>query len=241
MDLLKHRFPYLDERLLPYLQKVLERIPSKKRQDILSNDAFQMVGVDDLRTACTLCMSFDSPVQTIIAVNTMMLREPEYRIVLALAARLAGYICLIEKSEDECRDAEVLLKQWGFASQLAAARKHTAMSGSEGYQVGYRWAIRQSPDYLRQHFGLYMDALEKHPWGDLVAETESASESEQNLFALLEEVVRVRPPDYPALSFRTATTGPLPPRTVFLGIMDAFRALESHEQGDAPVCKGLDI
>lgn len=241
MDVLKHRFPYLDERLLPYLQKVLERIPSEIRQDILSNDTFQLVGVDDLRTACMVHMSFDPPAQTIIAVNTILLREPAYRIVLALAARLAGYICLKEKKEDACREAEVLLKQWGFTSELESARKYSAMSGSEGYQMGYRWAIRQSSDYLRQHFGLYMDAREKYPWGDPVAETAPPSEREQNLFALLEEVVRVRPPDYPAISLRTATTEPLPPRTVFLGIMDAFRELETQGKGHAPVCKGLYI
>jgi hypothetical protein len=49
------------------------------------------------------------------------------------------------------------LMGWGFGEEVRAVRHDLEIAQSEAFQAGYQWAIRQDPNYLLMHFGVYFD------------------------------------------------------------------------------------
>jgi hypothetical protein len=157
MDKRMTRFKHCDPRFFPYLEKVLDRLPEKVREDILNSTALQVVAGEDLHRSCALRVDFDDPVKTLLCFNPKVLFEPEHQILHTIAQEFALYVIGEEGSAKAEQKAEDLLLEWGFEMEIEAVRHCTAVSESAGYRIGYEWARKQSMDYLMQHFGLYFD------------------------------------------------------------------------------------
>jgi hypothetical protein len=157
MDSRMERFRQCDSRIYPYLQRVSERLPEQVKEDILNNPGFQILADESISDTCGLRYEFDPPVQTLIYLNTRILKEPEHHLIYTIAMEIAHAVLKMASGAADEKKSEALLISWGFNQEVEAVRYDRALAESEKYRVGYEWAKRQSKDYLLQHFGLYFD------------------------------------------------------------------------------------
>ena len=61
MEKMQTRFQHCDQRFLPYIERVLNRLPRKLTSELLENSAFQIVASDDFHDLCVLSRRFLSP------------------------------------------------------------------------------------------------------------------------------------------------------------------------------------
>ena len=236
MEMLKERFQYLDPRFFPYLETVLKRVSPQVKEDILKHTDFQLIADDGFLDQCVLRQTFEQPVRSFCYINTKILREPDHRILLAVVSQMAFYCCSRDRPEPECREAEEILKQWGFQEELDAVRRDEIIAQSEGYQVGYKWAKRQDKEYLVQHFGLYFDQWNTRGWGQGSEELEKEIERRNGASSLLEELAKGRTATA-APKDGTAAGSVSPRRAVIAGIMSALKEIELNERYSPRVCE----
>jgi len=237
MGTLQERFRYLDPRFFPYLERILNRVPPGVKEDILKQDDFQLIADDGFLDQCVLRQTFKQPVHACCYINTKILREPDHRILLAVASQMAFYCCSRERPEPECQDAEEVLRQWGFQQELEAVRRDEIIAQSEGYKVGYKWAKRQNKDYLVQHFGLYFDQWNTKGWGQGSEELEKEIERRNGASSLLEELAQARIPAPSTAKGKADTSSVSPRRAVLAGIMSALKEMELQERYDQKECE----
>ncbi|RPH84019.1 MAG: hypothetical protein EHM75_11385 [Desulfobacteraceae bacterium] len=151
------RFKYCDPRLYPYLEKVLSRLPRTLLDEILDNEAFQIIADPSLPDICGHCFNFDRPVETLIYLNPRILMQPDHRLECSLAMEIALYVVKKEKREGDEHRLQELLVGWGFEREVKEVCFCDAVAGSKVFKTGYEWARKQSEDYLKLHFGLYFD------------------------------------------------------------------------------------
>jgi hypothetical protein len=151
------RFKICDLRFHPYIKRVMERLPEEVREIVLNDMSFQILTDDEIFEACVLRYEFGAPVRNLVYLNTKILREPDHRIIHTIAFEIANYLLKKQGRHVWERKLGNLLIEWGFGKEVEAVRYDDAVSKSEGYKIGYDWAIKQDLDYLRQHFGLYFD------------------------------------------------------------------------------------
>jgi len=167
MDKRIDRFKLCDLRFFPYLRGIIERLPEDVREDVLNDKSFQILTDDDALNACVLRYRFSDPVKTLVYLNTKILKEPEHQLIHTIASEIAHYVSNKRKTGLGSKDIDDLLLQWGFEKEVEAVRYDHAISGSEGYKIGYEWAKKQNYDYLMQHFGLYFDQWNDEGMGRL--------------------------------------------------------------------------
>jgi hypothetical protein len=189
MDQRMTRFKHCDPRFFPYLERVLDRLPEKIREHILNSTALQVVAGEDLHQRCALRVEFDDPVKTLLCFNPVALFEPEHQILHTIAHELALYVIGEVESVKAEEKAEGLLLEWGFQMEIEAVRYCKAVSESEGYQIGYEWARKQSKDYLLRHFGLYFDEWNEKGLRRLSREQLEKVKSEAGTRALLKDQI----------------------------------------------------
>ncbi|MGB5620292.1 MAG: hypothetical protein WBM78_25860 [Desulfobacterales bacterium] len=102
--------------------------------------------------------------QTLVYVNTKILKEAEHMILLAIASQVAFFVAGKNGKEVPSREAEDLLKNWGFTKELDAVRYDQTVAQTESYRIAYNWARHQDKDYLMTHFGLYRDSWGTGGW-----------------------------------------------------------------------------
>jgi predicted hydrocarbon binding protein len=184
------RFKHCDARFFPYLEKVLDRLPVEIKKDLLNNKGLQILAREGLHEMCAVRVDFDTAVKSVICFNTRALFEPEHRLIHTIAHQFALYV-LGEKETDESeRKAEELLSTWGFEKEIEAVRYCRAVSESEGYQIGYEWARKQSKDYLLRHFGLYFDEWNEKGLRRISREQYEKLQSEAGTRALLKDQIK---------------------------------------------------
>jgi hypothetical protein len=157
MEQIIQQFKYCDSRFYPHIEKVLKRLPKEVTEKLRSDTGFQILAGDDLLVLCVVRYEFDKPVRRLINLNTKLLMEPEHRLIYTIAHEIARYVGGEGDAEVVEKKAEDQLIKWGFEQELEAYRYDTAIAESEGYQIGYEWAKKQSRDYVLRHFGLYFD------------------------------------------------------------------------------------
>ena len=167
MDQRINRFKLCDLRFYPYLRRIIERLPEDVREDVLNDKSFQILTDDEALNAGVLRYRFSDPVKTLVYLNTKILKEPEHQLIHTIASEIAHYVSNKRKTGLGSKDIDDLLLQWGFEKEVEAVRYDHAISGSEGYKIGYEWAKKQNYDYLMQHFGLYFDQWNDEGMGRL--------------------------------------------------------------------------
>jgi hypothetical protein len=167
MDNRINRFKLCDLRFYPYLRRIIERLPKEAREDVLNDKSFQILTDDDALNASVLRYRFSDPVETLVYLNTKILKKPEHQLIHTIASEIAHYVLSKRKFGFGSRDIDDLLLQWGFEKEVEAVRYDHAISESNGYKIGYDWAKKQNHDYLMQHFGLYFDQWNDEGMGRL--------------------------------------------------------------------------
>lgn len=159
MDKRINRFKICDFRFYPYLERVFERLPEEVREKVLNDTRFQILADEDMLNASVLRYDFGNPVTALVYLSSKILTEPGHQLIYTIAHEIAKYVLSIAETETKFheKDIEDLLVQWGFKKEVEAVRYDLAIIESEGFKTGYKWAKKQSKDYLMQHFGLYFD------------------------------------------------------------------------------------
>jgi hypothetical protein len=237
MEKMPARFQHCDQRFFPYIEKVLGRLPREITSELLENTKFQIVASDDFHDACVLSRRFTSPLQTLVYVNTKILREPEHMILLAIASQVAFFVAGKDGKEVPSREAEDLLKNWGFTEELDAVRYDQTVAQTESYRVAYNWARHQDKDYLLTHFGLYRESWGTGGWGKPAREKRAeAPDIPEEALPVLEEIMKAAAPGAGEAKRGTETGAAGPKEAMLAGIMRALKEIEWFEQYRPQVC-----
>jgi hypothetical protein len=234
MESLHERFQHCDQRFYPHIETVLNRLPGEIKAKILTDRDFQIMAHDGFHDSCVLRRRFVPPAQTLVYLNTKLLREPEHFIRLAIASQIAFYVAGKEQ-EAEAKEVEALLRNWGFTQELDAVRFDQQLAKSEGFRVGYDWAKGQNKDYLLKHFGLYLEAWNTKGLG---------KPSEQVLQALdrgatppvLAQLIQMTALESAEAQPRGETEQIPPQQSLLAGIMTALKEIEAQEQAGPQAC-----
>ena len=237
MEKMQARFQHCDQRFFPYIEKVLSRLPGEITSELLENTIFQIVASDDFHDACVLSRRFPAPLQTLVYVNTKILKEAEHMILLAIASQVAFFVAAKDGKEVSSREAEELLKNWGFSEELDAVRYDQTVAQTESYRIAYNWARHQDKDYLMTHFGLYRDSWGTGGWGGPAREKRAEGlDFPEEALPVLEEIMKAAAPGAEEAKQRTETGAAEPKESMLAGIMRALKEIEWLEQYSPQVC-----
>jgi len=157
------RLIYCDSELISYLQKVLKRLPSDKREEFLSDESLQVISpAEHAKDFYGLHVSFPSPIKSLIYIDWNRLRDEESQLMIdyGIAHEIGHHFAgngdsrLIEKEADD------LLRKWGFDEEIEAADHKTAIYESKGYEVGYQWAKAQDDHSLWTIYSAFLPLWE---------------------------------------------------------------------------------
>ena len=236
MDQSYARFKFCDSRLFPYLEKVMNRLPQKVKEDILNAQALQILADENSLDACVRRYAFDPAAETLIYLNPKILFEPEHVIICILAHEIA--VTILAKSEPDPGEKAIedLLIDWGFEKEVEAMRYDRAVAQSKGYQVGYRWARRQNKDYLMQHFSLYFDEWnEKGLGGSSRAELEGLYR-QAGTGSILKDATRISDLDFDESEKEIAQKSFSVRQAFLTGILAAVKELSVNESFSLKNC-----
>jgi len=130
-----------------------------------------------------------------VYLNTKILKEPEHQLLHTIASEIAHYVLSKRKTGLHSKDIDDLLLQWGFGKEVEAVRYDHAISESEGYKIGYDWAIKQNHDYLMQHFGLYFDQWNDEGIGRLSSKELNMLNRKFDTELIPEDIVALKRPE----------------------------------------------
>lgn len=157
------RLIYCDSELISYLQKILLRLPSDKKEEFLSDESLQVISpVADIKDFNGFHVSFPTPVKSLIYIDWNRLRETPSRLLIdyGIAHEIGHHFAgegdsrLIEKEADD------LLRKWGFDEEIKAANHKAAIYESKGYDIGYQWARGQDDDPLWVNYSAFLPLWE---------------------------------------------------------------------------------
>ena len=237
MEKMQARFQHCDQRFFPYLEKVFSRLPGEITSELLESTKFQIIASDDFQDACVLTRSFPAPLQTLVYVNTKILKEAEHMILLAIASQVAFFVAGKNGKEEPGREAEELLKIWGFTEELDAVRYDQTVAQTESFRIGYNWARHQDKDYLLTHFGLYRESWGTGDWGKPAREKGAETpDLPEGALPVLEEIMKAAAPEGGETKRRTETGATEPKESMLAGIMRALKEIEWLEQYSPLAC-----
>jgi len=186
----------------PYIEKALNRLPEEVREDILNDDSLQIVGGKYFLTHFGLRLSFDTPIRSLVYLNSRILKKPETDIIYTIAHEIAHHIAKEGKTGLHEKQAEDLLVEWGFDEEVKKVDYHRPILESAGYNAGYSWASKQSEDELLEKFGEFYDEWNEgrltperyeqlqdiaDPLGIFMTEREEAPEAEEEQKPILDD------------------------------------------------------
>lgn len=167
MDERLSRFKYCDPRLVPHVERVLARLPSGIREEILNDRGFQIISDAALPQVCGRGFVFEPPAEYLLYLNPAILMQPDHRLECSVALELAEYALKKDKKTETPQALQHLLIDWGFQKEVDAVCFCSAISGSKAFKSGYEWARRQDEEYLMLHFGIYFDEWNRHGLGQM--------------------------------------------------------------------------
>ena len=233
------RFKFCGSRFFPYLEKVMDRLPEKVKEDVLNNEALQMLADEDALDTCARRYAFDRPAETLIYLNPKILIEPEHIIICIIAYEIAHTVLGESEPDPSQKAIEGLLIDWGFEKEVKALRYDRTIAQSEGYKAGYNWARRQSKDYLMQHFSLYFDEWNEKGLGSLSREELETLYRQAETGSILDDATRVGELDL-VESEKDSVQKSFSVRQAFLtGILTAVKELRLDELFSPKTCETL--
>jgi len=239
MDQRFARFKFCDSRLFPHLEKVMNRLPDKIKEDVLNDQALQILADEDALDACVRRYAFDRPAEELIVLNPKVLVESEHVIICIIAYVIAQTVLGKSEPDPGEKAIEDLLIDWGFAKEVEAMRYDRTIAQSEGYRAGYNWARRQNKDYLMQHFSLYFDEWNEKGLGSLSREQLEMLPQQAEIGSILDDATRTSALDF-VESDKDNAHKRFSKRQAFLtGILAAVKELRLHELFSPGACETL--
>jgi hypothetical protein len=236
MDQRIARFKFCDSRFFPYLEKVMNRLPDKVKEDALNNKALQILADKNALDMCVRRYAFDPPAETLIYLNPKILIEPEHIIICMIACEI-GYTILCQSEPDPSGKAvEDLLIHWGFEKEVKAMRYDRTIAQSKGYQAGYRWARRQNEDYLMQHFSLYFDEWNEKGLGSLSREELETLYHQVETGSILDDATRASELDFDEFEKDNVQKNFSVRQAFLTGILTAVKELRLNELFSPKTC-----
>lgn len=236
MDQRFTRFKLCDSRFFPYLERVMNRLPDKVKEEVLNNNALQILADEDILDTCVRRYAFDPPAETLIYLNPRILIEAEHIILCMIAWGIGDVILSQSEPEQRGKTVENLLIQWGFEEEVKAMRFDRALAQSKGYQAGYHWARGQSKDYLMQHFSLYFDEWDAKGLGSLSRVELDTLFHRAETGPILDDATRMRVLDFDE-SEKNHNHAGFSVRQAFLaGILTAVKELRLNELFSSKTC-----
>ena len=230
------RFKFCDSRFFPYLEKVMNRLPDKVKEDVLNNTALQILADEESFETCVKQYTFEPPAKTLIYLNPKILVESEHIIICMIASEIGYTILCQSEPEPNEKAVEDLLIRWGFAKEVEAMRYDRAVMQSKGYQAGYRWARGQNKDYLMQHFSLYFDEWNEKGLGRLSREELDTLYHLAETGPLLDDATRISDLDFDE-NEKNIVQESFSVRQAFLtGILAAVKELRLNESLKPKTC-----
>lgn len=223
MDQRINRFKLCDLRFIPFIDRVIERLPEDVRDIVLNDMTFQILTDDEIFEAPVLRYEFSTPIRNLVYLNTKVLKEPDHQIIYTIASEIAHFILKQEKIHFSEEKVNALLKKWGFAKEIEAARCDQEISQSEGFKIGYDWAKKQNYDYLMQHFGLYFDQWNDKGLGSLSDKEFDRRDHKGQVVPIFEDILPSK-----KLGFLESDVGKIPDslsvrKTMLAGILTAVK------------------
>ncbi len=236
MDQRLARFKFCGSRIFPYLEKVMDRLPDKVKENVLNNGELQILADEDPLGTCARRYVFDQPTETLIYLNPQIFLEPEHIIICIIAYEIAYTVLDQSEPEPSEKAVEGLLIDWGFEKEVKAMRYDRTIAQSEGYRAGYNWARRQSKDYLMQHFSLYFDEWNEKGLGSLSREELETLYRQGETGSILDNAARVSELDFVELE-KDSVQKSFSVRQAFLtGILAAVKTLRLDELFGPKTC-----
>ncbi len=146
-----------DSQFYPHLEKVLNRLPEKAKNETLDNKDLQIIGSEDFVMGYGLYFWFDEPVERIIYLNPRILKTPENVTIHTIAHELAHHFAREGRTGLYEKEAEELLEKWGFGKEVEKIKYDKPILESRGYELGYEWARKQNDHDLLDRFDEYFD------------------------------------------------------------------------------------
>lgn len=236
MDLRFTRFKLCDSRFFPYLERVMNRLPDKVKEEVLNNSALQILADEDALDTCVKRYTFHPPAETLIYLNPRILLEPEHIIICMIACKIGDVILSQSEPDPSEKAVEDLLIQWGFEKEVKAMRYDRAISQSKGYRAGYCWARGQSKDYLMQHFSLYFDEWDEKGLGSLSREELDTLYHLAEIGPILDDATRMRELDFDESEKNNVIEGFSVRQAFLTGILTAVKELRLNELFSPKTC-----
>ena len=239
MDQRYARFKFCDSKLLPYLEKVMNRLPSEVKEDVLNAPALQILVDEDSLDACVRRYGFEPPAKKLIFLNPKILIESEHVIICILAHEIAHTMLAKAQPDPDEKAIEDLLIEWGFKKEVEAMRYDRTIARSEGYRAGYNWARRQSKDYLVQHFSLYFDEWNEKGLGSLSREQLESLQQSAEIGSILDHATRTGAMDFAEPGKDNARRSFSARQAFLTGILTAVKELKLDEFFGSKACETL--
>ena len=127
----------------PYLLEVLKRLPEEVlHEEVLADPRLEIISI--ARESYGRCFSLPAPVEHLIVLNESMLTQPKTEIIHTIVHELAHKAVDGDGTGLREKDAEELVRKWGFEEESRAVHYLPALLEMEGYRMGYEWAARQT-------------------------------------------------------------------------------------------------
>lgn len=232
MDERINRFKLCDFNFHSYLADVCKRLPEQVRNEVLDDTRFQILTDDDALKACVLRYRFSEPVQTLVYLNTNLLRESRQQIIYMIASEIAHYILNKKGTAISVEEKDALLRDWGFDNEVAAARSTSRFCDSRGYKIAYDWAKKQDPEYLLQHFGIYYETWNQKGLDTLPGETSEKDKNGAGSGHILKDIIYLKQGKLPDSCRDKLSEMPSLKQEMLAGIVAAMRESSSTPGAD---------
>jgi len=227
MERLK-RFEYCHDELIPYIQKVLDRLDPEKKEAFLSDESVQVISSNNPERGFRL--TFSKSVKSIIYINIFQTKEQcvkkerhtkedcfIYGIAHEIGHHFAGYgeSRLLEK------EANDWLGNWGdFDEIIKAVNDQHPINEGKGYESGYKWACSHDSKELWKIFEYFLIF-----WNDKKLPQRKVAEDEEELLYASKPYIKTVLDEYGEKTDNEDIN-----KGIAFGIMRRVRELEKQEQ-----------
>lgn len=173
----------------PYLIEVLERLPEEVlHEQVLADPRLEIISIAPDNYG--RCFSLPFPVEHLIVLNESMLTQPKTEIIHTIVHELAHKAVDGDGTGLREKDAEELVRKWGFEEESRAVHYLPALLEMEGYRMGYEWAAGQtelaefeefydeweSGEFSASRFDQFTEMVKAHPISQEIAPLELVPE-----------------------------------------------------------------
>jgi hypothetical protein len=143
MDARIYRFNNLEPVFYPYLEELLNRVPSDIKERVLNDTGLEILGKSEYLFAAGWHKSFLKPVTNIIFLQPALTETSQSTVVHAIAHEIAHYVVGAGETGLREKEAEELVVEWGLGEESKLVSYNRPILEKIGHKVGCKWAEHQ--------------------------------------------------------------------------------------------------